>query len=445
MTYDSPVTITPELPHGLVTEDAVAAAFSHRYKDKLRYVATWKTWLRYDGSVWHKDDTLNVFDLVRLFCRGFAARRNDADNTKDLGKASAVAAVERLAKADRRHAATVDIWDADQWLLNTPAGVVDLRTGKMREHRSDDHMTKITAVSPGGDCPLWLKFLHRVTKGDADLIAFLQRLFGYTLTGSTREQVLGFFYGTGNNGKGVLLNTVSAVCGSYAAVAPIETFTESKNDRHPADMAMLQGSRLVTAQETEEGKRWAESKIKALTGGDPVTARFMRQDFFTYVPLFKLIFAGNHKPGLRNVDQAMRRRVHMILFDVIIPKEERDPDLKDKLELEWPGILKWMIEGCLEWQATGLRPPQVVLDATEEYFSIQDSVAIWLDECCKRGSGYETSASLFASWHKFCGATGEFPITQKRLSQRLLDMGLVAKREAGTGRSGFDGITIHQS
>ena len=423
MTYDSPITIPPDFPHGLVTEDAVAAAFSARHKDELRYVATWKTWLRYNGSVWYKDDTLDVFDLVRLFCRGFVARRNEEGDKKDLGKASAVAAVEKLAKADRRHAATVHIWDTDQWLLNTPDGVVDLCTGKLRENRFDDYMTKITAVGPGGECPLWLKFLHRVTKGDLELIAFLRRLLGYALTGSTREHVLGFFYGTGDNGKGVFLNTVSAVCGSYAAAAPVETFTESKNERHPADMAMLQGARLVTAQETEEGKRWAESKIKALTGGDAVTARFMHRDFFTYLPQFKLLFAGNHKPGLRNVDKAMRRRLLMILFDLTIPEEERDLKLKDKLVIEWPGILQWMIEGCLEWQQIGLQPPKTVMDATEEYFAVQDSVAIWLDECCKLGSGYQSSASLFVSWHSFCETTGEFPGTQKRLSQKLLDMG----------------------
>jgi putative DNA primase/helicase len=158
----------------------------------------------------------------------------------------------------------------------------------------------------------------------------------------------------------VLLSTVAGVLGDYHKTAPIETFTASNADRHPTDLASLRGARLVRATETEEGRRWAESRIKQLTGGDTVAARFMRQDFFEYRPQFKLIIAGNHKPSLRSVDEAIRRRFHLIPFAVTIPPEERDSDLADKLKAEWPGILAWMIEGCVEWQAECLRPPAAV-------------------------------------------------------------------------------------
>jgi putative DNA primase/helicase len=262
--------------------------------------------------------------------------------------------------------------------LNTPEGIVDLRTGQMRPH-DRAALCSMTTVAPADlACPRWQRFLDQVTAGDQDLQRFLRRIAGYGLTGSTREHALFFFYGTGANGKGTFLNTLTAILGDYAKVAGMDTFTESHTDRHPTELAMLRGARIVAAQETEEGRRWAESRIKALTGGDPITARFMRQDFFTYTPQFKLLIAGNHKPGLRNIDEAIRRRFHLLPFTVRIPPEARDPNLFDKLKEEWPAILGWALQGCLEWQAEGLNPPAAVIEATAEYFDDEDSFGRWL-------------------------------------------------------------------
>src|SRR4051794_373979 len=193
---------------------------------------------------------------------------------------------------------------------------------------------------------------------------------------------MAFGYGTGANGKGTFLNTLSGLLAGYAAVAPMDAFTASATDRHTTDLAMLRGARLVTAQETEEGRRWAESRVKAMTGGDPITARFMRQDFFTFSPQFKLLIAGNHRPGLRNVDEAIRRRFNMLPFAVKIPANEREKALPEKLKAEWPGILAWAIQGCLDWQKEGLSPPLAVLEATEEYLVSEDALGTWLAECC---------------------------------------------------------------
>ena len=252
--------------------------------------------------------------------------------------------MERLAKADRRIAATVNQWDPDPWQFNTPGGVIDLRNGECRSQNSADYITKIsaTASDPSQRIPHWRAFLLRVTGGDAKLISFLQRVAGYCLTGITREHALFFLYGTGANGKSTFLNAITGAIGDYCRIAPIETFTAASGERHPTDLAGLRGARLVTAIETEEGRRWAESKIKALTGGDKITARFMRQDFFEYTPQFKLLIAGNHKPGLRSVDEAIRRRLHLIPFTITIPAEERDPELSDKLKAEASAILNWM-------------------------------------------------------------------------------------------------------
>ena len=292
------------------SDEALALRFAERHVAELRYVALWGKWLLYDGVVWRADDTIHAFDMARRICREAAAELNEK-GAKAIASAKTVAAVERLAKADRRLAATVSQWDADEWLLNTPDGVVDLRSGELRPHQPEGYLTKVTAVGPSesAKCPLWRKFLKRITDGDALLKSFLQRVAGYALTGITTEQVLFFGYGLGANGKGTLLHTIAGILGDYHRATPVETFTASQVDRHPTELASLRGARLVTATETEEGRRWAESRIKMLTGGDPVEARFMRQDFFTYMPQFKLFITGNNKPGLRSVDEAMRRRI----------------------------------------------------------------------------------------------------------------------------------------
>jgi putative DNA primase/helicase len=237
-------------------------------------------------------------------------------------------------------------------------------------------------VTPGkpGDCPVWLAFLRQATGDDKEFVRFLRQWCGYSLTGITREHSLLFVYGPGGNGKSVFLNTVSGILGGYACTAAMDTFVSSSGDRHPADLAMLRGARLVTATETEEGRAWAESRIKQLTGGDPISARFMRQDFFTFTPQFKLVIAGNHKPTLRNVDEAARRRFNIGPFLHTPPQPDRQ--LEAKLQAEWPGILAWMIEGCLDWQANGLVRPKVVVDATADYFDAQDIIGRWLAERC---------------------------------------------------------------
>ena len=308
----------------------------------------------------------------------------------------------------------------EPFLLNTPGQLVDLRTGQARPNRPADMMTKRTAIVPGGGCPLWHTFLTRITNGDGDLEDFLQRMAGYSLTGSIKEHCLFFAYGTGANGKSVFLNTLAHIAADYHVAAPIEMFMASRNDRHPTELAGLQGARLVTAAETEGNRRWAESRLKALTAGDPIAARFMRGDFFTFEPVFKLLIAGNHKPRLHTVDEAIRRRLHMIPFSITIPKAERDQDLPEKLEAEWPGILGWAIEGAVEWHTNGLQPPAVVADATLEYLAGEDLIAVWIDDRCYQEPAARTLASaLYKSFKEWAEATGERSGTQRAFSMAL--------------------------
>lgn len=406
------------------SESALAKRFVDRHGDELRYCAAWSKWLRYDGSCWRTESTHLAYDLAHAIGRE-AALEFDEKVAVGLASNHTSAAVVALARADRRIAATVDQWDPNPWALATLDGIVDLRTGKMRAPDPEEYQTKSTTVMvPDNvhDCPIptWLKFLDRIFAGDVDLIAYMQRVLGYCLTGTTDEHAMFFCYGTGANGKSVFLSTVAGILGDYQRSAPIETFTVAASERHPTELAGLRGARLVTAVETEEGRRWAESRIKALTGGDTISARFMRQDFFDFKPQFKLIIAGNHKPGLRVVDEAIRRRFNLIPFAVTIPAAERDGELTEKLKLEWPGILRWMIQGCLMWQNTGLCPPRAVADATDAYLEAEDAFSAWRKaRCVLKATGTEKAATLYASWKAWCEGEGEKVGSQKRFSQML--------------------------
>ncbi len=424
------------------TEDALALSFTRRYHPDWRYVAAWGKWMVWDGQRWRTEDTLAATDLIRHVCRQAAIKSSNPKVAAKLASSSTVSGVERLAKVDRRHAATTEEWDADPWLLNTPGGVADLKTGRSRPHDRTDRMTKITTATPRGDCPTWLKFLDEVTGGDKALQDYLQRMAGYALTGSTREHALFFLYGTGANGKSVFLNTLASILGNYATNAPMDTFMETRSDRHPTDMAGLRGARLVSSIETEQGRRWAESKVKSLTGGDKISARFMRQDFFEFFPQFKLFVAGNHKPAIRNIDEAMKRRLHLIPFTVTIPPERRDKHLQQKLMAERDGILAWAVQGCLAWQRDGLNPPESVLSATDEYFEAEDALGRWLEEnCVLQANAKSLTAELFSDWKQWCDAAGEFIGTQRRFSDLLVTRG-IEKWRNGSGLRGFRGIGL---
>jgi putative DNA primase/helicase len=329
----------------------------------------------------------------------------------------------------------VEQWDADDWILNTPSGIIDLKTGAISPNQPHQHCTKITAIGPEGDCPTWRRFLQEITGNDNDLAEYLRRVVGYACTGSTREHALFFFYGTGGNGKGTFLNPITKILNDYAVIASADVFTDSKHERHPTELAALVGARLVVAQETEEGRKWAEARIKTLTGGDPVTARYMRQDFFTFLPKFTLIIAGNHKPSIQTVDEAMRRRLHLIPFNTTIPKDKRDPDLSERLDAELSGIMRWMLDGVNDYNHQGLNPPQSVLDATESYFEDENTIQQWIADCCETdATHWEKSTPLFNSWKAYAVAANLSPGTVKDFKAKMESSGFRYVRTGTRGR-----------
>lgn len=433
----------------------LAEEIVRRRRAELRFVPAREQWLVWSGSRWQPDAALLADDIVKRelrtigrFVEGMGA--TDKEKKESLKLAMSIcsggkaATVRTLMQSDRAIAVEPDALDHDPWLLNTPAGLVNLRTGALQQADPDALCTRSAAVPAdfGGACPEWRRFLAEATGGSAELQRYLQRLAGYALTGSTREQHLTFIWGPGGNGKSVFLNVLTAILADYARVATMDTFTASSSDKHSTDIAMLQGARLVTASETAAGKRWDEQRVKSLTGGEPVTARFMRQDNFTYLPQFKLVFVGNHMPEIRDVQESMRRRIHLVPFTVTPARVDRE--LAAKLRDEYPAILAWMIEGCLAWQREGLAAPQIVQDTTAEYFADEDALGRWLAErTCAEAGANVTTAELFQDWREWCGQTGEYAGSIKRFSSALNTRRLARWRDPATRRMGYSGVRLN--
>ena len=430
-----------------MTEDKAALRFLAAHGETLRYCPDYRAWFVWNGNAWRKNTSGLALHLARELARKISRKCDDPAKVA-AGRASFASSIEALARADPAFVVAAEHWNHDPYLLGTPAGTVNLRSGGMRLPNAADRITKSTAVAPAEAvaCPRWLQFLDEAMGGDVELIRFMQQWCGYSLTGDTRQQALVFLFGDGGNGKSVFVNVVSGILGDYATTAAMDTFVASQTERHMAELAMLRGARLVTASETEEGRYWAESRIKQLTGGDPITARFMRQNFFTYMPAFKLMIVGNHKPKLKHVDAAMCRRLHMLPFS----NRPQTPDrtLEQKLQGEWPGILRWMIEGCLDWQENGLIRPACIEETTAAYLDDQDLLGEWISQCCVLGESRKTpSAQLFRSWQTFAVENFEEPGSIGGFSQSLEKRGFCLLKNVSTGtglqrRRGFKGIGL---
>jgi putative DNA primase/helicase len=419
------------------SDDALGTQLAEEQKDELRHVAAWKRWLVWDGQRWKEDTTQEVRRRAQDFCLEQAKLYGKLAEARRIRSSKTIDAVMREASGKAGLAATAEQWDKDPWLLGTPGGVVDLRTGELREAKREDYITKLTDCAPDRNCPTprWTKFLDEITDSDNELQAYLQRKAGYLLTGDTSEHALFFLYGTGANGKSVFVSTLLRMLGDYARVASMEMFMATHSPQHPTDLAGLRGARLVTATETEDGSRWAESKLKSITGGERITARRMREDFSDYTPQFKLLLSGNHRPRLRSVDDAMRRRMHLVPFVVTIPEKDRDSHLAEKLRDEWGGVLQWAIEGCLLWQKQGLRPPRAVTDATTEYLDEQDVIGLWLQEATVPEPNAKTPPSLLhAAYLGWAEKNNEYQLSANQFAEKLSNRGYPTTRSNGVRR-----------
>lgn len=413
-----------------ITEDGAALEFAELYRGKLLFDHDAGAWFEWTGSHWKREGTGLALEWARQLARKLS------DGQPSVRKTAFASGVEKFARVDRTFAVTSEHWDCDPFLLGTPGGTVGLHTGLLRAADPADAISRLTAVAPAEtpDCPLWMAFLQEATGGEHALIRFLQQFFGYCLSGSTCEHALLFVHGGGGNGKSVLLNTVSWIMGDYAKTAAMDAFVQTKGEKHSTDVAMLHGARLVAANEIAKGRAWNENLIKSLTGGDPITARFMRRDNFTFTPAFKLTVVGNHKPRLQSVNEAARRRFNIVPFDRT--PANPDPHLEQKLRDEAPGILRWLIDGALDWQeANGLVRPQSVLAATEEYFADQDLFSQWLEDECDPEPGNrwksEKSGDLFAAWAAYAKRAGEDAGSKVAFADELKEREFVQDRAHG--------------
>jgi len=328
-----------------------ASLLVQAFGDDLRYVPQWRSWHAWDGKRWPRDEGGAVYrraaDAVRLIYDG-AARCDDHDRRAALAK-WALACENRgrlenmvaLAQHDPAIITRPETFDADPWLLNVENGTLDLRTGKLREHRRADLISKLAAVrfDPEAKAPTFMAFLRRVFDGNQRLIGYVQKLCGYCLTGSTKEQVVSVWHGAGANGKSTAQNIVLRLLGEYGATTPSETLMVHRGTTIPNDIARLAGVRFAAAFETGESSRLNEGLVKQATGGDRLTARFLHAEFFEFVPQFKIVLSCNHKPRITGGDHGIWRRVHLVPFEVTIPEAERDRNLPEKLEAELPGVL----------------------------------------------------------------------------------------------------------
>lgn len=321
--------------------------------------------------------------------------------------------------------------DADPFLLNLDNGTLDLRNGKLRPHQPQDLLTKMAPVrfDAMATCPRFLAFLDRIFAGDADLIRFIQKAIGYSLTGAVTEQVFFLCYGTGANGKSTLMELIAAGLGDYALTAPPGLLLAKKHDGHPTDIADLFGARFVTTSEVKTDARFDEQRIKSFTGGDTLKARKMREDFWAFQPTHKIWISTNHKPATSDSSHGFWRRVRMIPFMVTIPEPEKDRDLPRKLTTELPGILNWMVEGCLLWQQEGLGTCAAVEKATADYRAESDAVAEFIEEKCDLAPIYEIqSQSLFKVYSTWATGRNERPESMKAFGERIRELGYRARK-----------------
>ena len=420
-----------------------ADRFVHVHGANVRYCKEWSTWLIWDGSRWARDRSNAIFNMARSVIRAmYEAGHEIEDDKKRAESMSYVAGCERrtrieamvaLAASDPAIAITPDCLDCHPFLFNVANGTIDLKTGDLRPHSRQDLLTKRSRVAfdLAAKCPRWDSFMSEIMSGDDALIAFLKTAAGYSLTGDTSEQCFFVPYGLGGNGKTTLLEVIMELAGDYGMYTPTDTLMATRGDGIPNDIARLKGARFVAAIEAQEGRRLSESTIKALTGGDTITARFLHAEFFDFVPQFKLWMGVNHRPVIKDTSPAMWRRVQLIPFLYTVPEEKRDKNLKAELLAELPGILNWAIDGCLTWQIRGsLDSPSAVREATAEYRSEMDVIAAFLaDRCILESSARLSARALYESYSQWCSESNERAVSQRTLGLKLKDRGFQNKHE----------------
>ena len=445
----TPSTNGDGVPRFRLTDMGNGERLVHHHGADLRYAHPLGKWYIWDGKRWREDDTAAAVRKAKRAVREIyreAAETSDDTERANLVKWAKVseskARVEAMLWCAAREASVPvlpEALDLKPWLLNCPNGTVDLKTGELRPHDRADLITRLCPVEyhPKAECPLWLKTLGEIFGGNQALIGFWRRLCGLTLTGVVQEQVLPIPYGAGANGKSTLLGVLLRLLGpDYAMKAPPDLLMVKRTPEHATERAALFGKRLVVAIETGEGARLNEVMVKELTGGDQITARRMREDYWSFWPTHKVFLCTNHRPTVRGTDHAIWRRLKLIPFNITIANDKQDKALPEKLAAELPGILAWCVRGCLEWQEDGLNPPAEVEAATTQYKQDEDTLGAFLAENCTTAAGDRVKASaLFARYKAW---SGDDRITQRKFGRAMTERGFERITNDGIWYLGLD-------
>jgi P4 family phage/plasmid primase-like protien len=435
-----------------LTDVGNAFRFRDRYRGRVRYCYPFKRFLIFDGKRWVLDPggiAEQMAIKVALDIHHEAARTESKSEQAKISRwaitsqsETRIAAMLKLARSFLR--IEPEEFDDDPLLFNCANGTIDLRTGKVRDHRREDYLTKISPISfdPDAQAGRFERFLSEIFDGRQTLIDFTRRYAGSSASGLTKDRAFVILHGAGKNGKTTLLELLRGVLGDYAKDTPIESIMQNHYEGVGNDVAALRGARFVTASESDKGKKLAVAKIKKLVGSDKVTARFLFQEFFEFKPELKLWIATNHKPVIEETTEAIWDRVNLLPFDVRFEGDDEDDKLLDKLQAESPGVLAWIIRGCLEWQRDGLNPPEEVQTATKEYRKEMDPVGRFLEEECERNEKFSVKYShLWRRWEAWAEQNGE-EISKKALSARLQEEGF--ERDKFSGDIYYSGLALQE-
>ena len=429
------VDILRELNQLHMTDTGNADGFALLNGDDFRYDWNRKRWLYWDGVRWCVDSNSLATQAIKEMARArlaAAALIDDDEQCKKMvkwafnseAKYRLKSALE-LAQSEPPFPASTEQFDKDPYLLGCANGVMNLQTGEFREGRRDDYIMKSTNLNynPTAECPRWIQFLDEVFLGNTELIDFIHRAVGYSLTADASEQCLFICYGTGWNGKSKFLIILRDLLGDYAKNTPFSTFTNRYRDTATNDLATLAGVRSITSSEISEGQGLNEARVKAMTGGDPITARFLYGEYFDYIPAYKVWLAVNHKPLIKGTDEGIWRRIRLIPFEASF-KANPDPYIEEKLKAEIEGILRWAVDGCLKWQRERLEMPEKVEAATNEYRQESDVIAQFLSDCTVETENAKVKASdLYKAYEAWCGEIGEEAITGTAFGRRVREKG----------------------
>lgn len=427
-----------------------AQRFVDRFKDRARFCALWNRWLIFDGVSWNVDERKKVGQLAKRVVEGIREETNDSMDEKTLAaykswaktSASAARIKAMLELAQSELPVHPDDLDKDPWLLNVQNGTLDLTTGKLREHRPEDMMTKVAPVTfnPEAECPMWDKFLSEIFQGDTDLIKYIQRVLGYALTGSVKEHKFFIAYGTGANGKGTLFGVMEKLMGDYGMSLRPQALMLDRTDKSDKDTGRLRGARLATCQETPEGHRFNAALVKTLTGGDRLVGKKLYADEFQFQPTHKLFLATNHKPRVSADDAGFWRRAVLIPFEVNIPEERQNKDLGMKLEGQLPGILNWILEGCVLWNQETLGASPAVAKATAAYRDEEDVIRTFIEErCTESEDGWVPVSELYEAYYDWCqgGKMWDVRMTKREFTGALKRKGYERKKRKTHGWIGL--------